>query len=137
LLGGTNENVNGAFINNAKIGIRGSIFCVICVALDITNPFVLALRRVVYFSVSWFSLYQKKELKSKGWVCDQLKALKNQRSNFNLKGWFSQNQRRGYLEPIFSKPETGHSLNQNPRLGGCLILETFKELPNIGLFIKF
>jgi hypothetical protein len=27
-------------------------------------------------------------------------------------------------------------LNQNPRVGGCLILEIFKELPNIGLFIN-
>jgi hypothetical protein len=37
LLGGTNENVHSAFINNAKIGIRGSIFCVICVAVGTTN----------------------------------------------------------------------------------------------------
>jgi hypothetical protein len=30
----------------------------------------------------------------------------------------------GYPEPIFSKPETGgHSLNQSPKLGGCLILK--------------
>jgi hypothetical protein len=69
-------------------------------------------------------------------VRDQLKALKNQRSSFNLKGRFSQNQRTGYPERSFSKPETGHPLNQNPRVGGCLILEIFKELPNIGLFIN-
>jgi hypothetical protein len=43
-----------------RLGIRGSIFCVICVAGDITNPFVLALRWVVYFSVRRFSLYQRK-----------------------------------------------------------------------------
>lgn len=60
MLGEKHENVHNAFINDAKIGIRGSIFCVICVAVDITNPFVLALRRVVYFSVSLFPLYQKR-----------------------------------------------------------------------------
>jgi len=84
------------------------------------------------------SLYQRKNQRVRLGMrtLDQLRALKNQRSSFDLKGWFSQNQRMGYLEPIFSKPETGHFLNQNPRLGGCLILEIFKELPNIGLFIS-
>jgi hypothetical protein len=42
----------------------------------------------------------------------------------------------GYPEPFFSKPKTGQSLNQNPWHGGCFILEIFKELPNIGLFIN-
>jgi hypothetical protein len=50
-------------IRMPRLGIRGSIFCVICVAVDITNPFVLALRRVVYFSQLGGSLFIKERTK--------------------------------------------------------------------------